>query len=182
LYEQLLSLAGSLMTFSKSRTLADLPPYRHDDPGPAFATLHQIIRELLDTVISSRYFAIALSNERPSYHQGALASGKINAQTTLYLGVAADLPALQLVEIVPLRFKIGAPEDVDKLVLTAMPGVKLVHAAQVPSALPVRPDMVYFVLENRGVLYAGMLKAQAISIYVPNGIRDLKLELIAIAA
>jgi predicted component of type VI protein secretion system len=32
LYEQLLALAGSLMTFSKSRTLADLPPYRHDAP------------------------------------------------------------------------------------------------------------------------------------------------------
>jgi type VI secretion system protein ImpJ len=182
LYEQLLSLAGSLMTFSKSWTLADLPPYQHADPGPAFATLHQIIRELLDTVISSKYFAIALSNERPSYHLGALDSGKINGQTTLYLGVAADMPALQLVEIVPLRFKIGAPEDVDKLVLSAMPGVRLVHAPQVPSAVPVRPDTYYFVLENRGVLYESMLKAQAISIYVPNGIRDLKLELIGIAA
>jgi type VI secretion system protein ImpJ len=140
------------------------------------------LRDLLDTVISSRYFAIALSNDRPSYHLGALDSGKITPQTTLYLGVAADLPALQLVDIVPVRFKIGSPEDVDKLVLTAMPGVKLVHAPQVPSALPVRPDMVYFVLENRGVLYDSMLKAQAISIYVPNGIRDLTLELIAIAA
>jgi type VI secretion system protein ImpJ len=46
----------------------------------------------------------------------------------------------------------------------------------------VRPDTYYFVLENKGTLYENMLKAQAISIYVPNGIRDLKLELIAIAA
>ena len=182
LFQELLSLAGGLMTFSRTARLEDLPAYAHQDPGPAFARLDGILRELLDTVISSRYFAIALSNDRTSYHLGALDSGKINAQTTLYLGVAADLPALQLVDIVPLRFKIGAPEDVDKLVLTAMPGVKLTHAAQVPSALPVRPDMVYFVLDNRGVLYDSMLKAQAISIYVPNGIRDLKLELIAIAA
>jgi type VI secretion system protein ImpJ len=182
LFQDLLALAGSLMTFSRTVRLEDLPAYVHQDPGPAFARLDAILRLLLDTVISAKYFSIALSNERPSYHLGALDSGKINTQTTLYLGVAADLPALQLVEIVPLRFKIGAPEDVDKLVLTAMPGVKLVHAAQVPSALPVRPDMVYFVLESRGVLYEGMLKAQAISIYVPNGIRDLKLELIAIAA
>ncbi|WP_198118766.1 type VI secretion system baseplate subunit TssK [Massilia rhizosphaerae] len=182
LFQELLTLAGGLMTFSRTARLEDLPAYAHQDPGPAFARLDGILRELLDTVISSRYFAVALSNDRPSYHLGALDSGKINAQTTLYLGVAADLPALQLVDIVPLRFKIGAPEDVDKLVLTAMPGVKLAHAAQVPSALPVRPDMVYFVLENRGVLYDSMLKAQAISIYVPNGIRDLKLELIAIAA
>jgi len=182
LFQEMLALAGGLMTFSRTVRLEDLPAYAHQDPGPAFARLDGILRELLDTVISARYFAVALTNERPSYHLGALDSGKINAQTTLYLGVAADLPALQLVDIVPLRFKIGAPEDVDKLVLTAMPGVKLTHAAQVPSALPVRPDMVYFVLDNRGVLYDSMLKAQSISIYVPNGIRDLKLELIAIAA
>ena len=182
LFQELLALAGGLMTFSRTVRLEDLPAYAHQDPGPAFARLDGILRELLDTVISSRYFAVALTNERPSYHLGVLDSGKINAQTTLYLGVAADLPALQLVDVVPLRFKIGAPEDVDKLVLTAMPGVKLAHAAQVPSALPVRPDMVYFVLENRGALYDSMLKAQSISIYVPNGIRDLKLELIAIAA
>lgn len=182
LFQELLVLAGGLMTFSRAVKLEDLPAYAHQDPGPAFARLDGILRELLDTVISSKYFSIALSNDRPSYHLGALDSGKITPQTTLYLGVKADMPALQLVEIVPLRFKIGAPEDVDKLVLSAMPGVKLVHAPQVPSALPVRPDTYYFVLENRGVLYDGMLKAQSISIYVPNGLRDLKLELIAIAA
>ena len=182
LFQEMLVLAGGLMTFSRAVKLEDLPAYAHQDPGPAFARLDGILRELLDTVISSKYFAIALSNERPSYHLGALDSGKLTPQTTLYLGVKADMPALQLVEIVPLRFKIGAPEDVDKLVLSAMPGVKLVHAPQVPAALPVRPDTYYFVLENRGVLYDSMLKAQSISIYVPNGLRDLKLELIAIAA
>jgi type VI secretion system protein ImpJ len=182
LFQELLVLAGGLMTFSRGTRLEDLPAYAHQDPGPAFARLDAILRELLDTVISSRYFSVALSNDRTSYHVGALDSGKIDAHTTLYLGVAADLPAPQLVDVVPLRFKIGAPEDVDKLVLSAMPGVRLVHAPQVPSAVPVRPEMYYFLLENRGVLYDSMLKAQAISIYVPNGIRDLKLELIAIAA
>jgi type VI secretion system protein ImpJ len=182
LFQDMLALAGGLMTFSRSSRLEDLPAYAHQDPGPAFARLDAILRELLDTVISSRYFSIALSHDRPSYHLGVLDSGKITTQTALYLGVAADLPAPQLVEIVPLRFKIGAPEDVDKLVLSAMPGVRLVHAPQVPSAVPVRPDMYYFHLDHRGVLYDSMLKAQAISIYVPNGIRDLKLELIAIAA
>jgi type VI secretion system protein ImpJ len=182
LFHDLLALAGGLMTFSRGARLEDLPAYAHQDPGPAFARLDAILRELLDTVISSRYFAIALRSERPSYHLGALDSGRIDAHTTLYLGVSADMPALQLVDIVPLRFKIGAPEDVDKLVLTAMPGVKLVHASRLPAALPVRPETHYFVLENRGPLYDAMLKAQSISIYVPNGIRDLKLELIAIAA
>ena len=182
LYGALLELAGGLMTYSRSYRLGDLPSYVHADPGPQFARLDGIIRDLLDTVISSRYFSIALHKERPSYYLGALDSGRINAQTTLYLAVAADMPALRLVEAVPLQFKVGAPEDVDKFVLSALPGVKLLHAPQVPSAIAVRPDTYYFVLEGRGALYEAMLKAQAISVYVPNGVRELRLELIAVSA
>ena len=180
LFEQLLSLAGSLMTFSRSLALSDLPPYDHRDPGPAFAKLDAIIRELLDTVISSRYFAIALNESKPSYHMGMLDSGKIDEKTNFYLAVHADLPAIELVDIVPLRFKIGAPDDVEKFVLAALPGVKLMHSPQVPAALPVRPDTYYFTLENKGAMYERMLQAQSICIYVPSGIRDLNIELLAV--
>jgi len=182
LYGALLHLAGGLMTYSRSYRLEDLPSYVHADPGPQFARLDGIIRDLLDTVISSRYFTIALHRDRPSYYHGALDSGRINAQTTLYLAVAADLPALRLVEAVPLQFKVGSPEDVDKFVLSALPGVKLLHAPQVPGAIPVRPDTYYFVLDARGALYEAMLKSQSISVYVPNGLRELRLELIAVSA
>lgn len=182
LYEQLLGLAGALLTYSKSITLTELPPYQHLEPGACFIKLHAIIRELLDTVISARYFAIALTEVKPSYHHGILDSGKINSDTSLYVAVAADMPALELVDIVPLRFKIGAPDDVEKLVLSAMPGVKLVHAPQVPSAVPVRPDTYYFLIENKGHLYERLLQAQSITLYVPGGIRDLKLELLAVTS
>ena len=37
-------------------------------------------------------------------------------------------------------------------------------------------------LEPRGALYERMMQAQAVSIYVPAGIADIKLELIAINA
>ncbi|QJE02020.1 type VI secretion system baseplate subunit TssK [Massilia forsythiae] len=182
LYEQLLALAGSLMTFSKSWTLADLPPYKHAEPGPAFATLHQIIRELLDTVISSKYFAIALREVKPSYHHGMLDSQKIDDKTTFYLAVSAGLPASELVDVVPLRFKVGAPDDVEKFVLSAMPGVRLVHAPQVPPAVPVRPDAVYFAIEAKGQMYERMLQAQSISIYVPGSMSDARLDLVAVTA
>ena len=182
LYEQLLQLAGGLMTFSKNYSLADLPQYQHHDPGPGFIKLHQIIRELLDTVISSRYFSIVLEEIKPSYHQGLLDSGKIDEKTAFFLAVGADMPAIELVEIVPLRFKIGAPEDVEKLVLSAMPGVKLHHTPQLPASLPVRPDTYYFAIDSKGPLYERMLQAQSISIYVPSGIRDLKLELLGVTS
>lgn len=180
LYAALLSLAGGLLTYSRTHRLEDLPAYDHANPGPGFARLDEIIRHLLDTVVSSRYVTIHLRQARPSYHLGTLDAGRIGAQTALYLAVSADLPALQLVEVVPLRFKVGAPEDVDRCVLSAMPGVRLMHAAQVPPAIPVRPNTCYFALDHRGPLYDNMLRAQAISVYVPNGLRDLQLDLIAI--
>jgi type VI secretion system protein ImpJ len=170
------------MTFSKSWTLADLPPYQHADPGPSFAKVYQVIRELLDTVISSKYFAIVLNEVRPSYHLGMLDSGKIDDKTTFYIAVSADIPTIELVDAVPLRFKVGAPDDVEKCVLSALPGVRLQYAPQLPAAVPVRPDTCYFMLEAKGNMYERMLQAQSMSIYVPSGMKELKLELLAVAS
>lgn len=180
LFEQLLGLAGGLMTFSKHYSLNDLPAYQHLDAGSCFLHLDGIIRELLNTVISTRHFAITLAEIRPSYYQGQLDSGKIDEKTVFYLAVSAAMPATELVDAIPIRFKIGAPDDVDKLVLSAMPGIKLSHAPQVPAAIPVRPDTYYFALDNKSSLYARMLQAQTISIYTPSGIPELRLELIAV--
>lgn len=180
LFQELLRLAGQLMTFSKGYALADLPAYRHDDPGPGFARLDGMLRELLETVISTRYFAIALEEVRPSFHAGRLDSGKIDDKTQFFLAVSADLPAVELVDAVPARFKVGAPDDVDKLVLSAMPGVRLAYTPQVPPAIPVRPGACYFSLEARGALYERMLQARSTMIYAPSGLNDLKLELIAV--
>ncbi|KAB0642786.1 type VI secretion system baseplate subunit TssK [Burkholderia latens] len=182
LFQELLRLAGQLMTFSKGYTLTDLPVYRHDDPGPSFARLDLMLRELLDTVISTRYFAITLDEVRPSFHLGRLDSGKIDDKTEFYLAVSADMPSVELVDAVPARFKVGAPDDVDKLVLSAMPGVRLSYTPQVPPAIPVRPGACYFQLDSRGALYERMLQAQSAMIYAPTGINDLKFELIAVTS
>lgn len=182
LFERMLELAGALMTFSKIFTLADLPAYRHDDPEKSFLRLDEIVIELLETVISTRYFSIALTEVKPSFLQGRLDSDKITAGTSLYLGVQATLPPAELVEAVPMRFKIGAPDDVEKLVLSAMSGIRLTHAPQVPAAIPVRPGAYYFALDGRSSLFERMLQAKTIALYTPSGIADLEVELFALNA
>jgi type VI secretion system protein ImpJ len=44
----------------------------------------------------------------------------------------------------------------------------------------VRPDTCYFTLDSKGPLYERMLQAQSIEIYAPSGMRELRLELIAV--
>ena len=180
LFQELSRLAGSLMTFSKAYSLADLPAYSHGEPQAGFEALFSMIRELLDTVISERYFAITLSEVKPSFHLGRIDSQRIDERAALYLAVSANLPSPELIQTVPVRFKIGAPDDVDKCVLSALPGVRLNHVPQVPAAIPVRPGNQYFALESRGPLYERMLRSGSVTIYVPSGIEDLKLELIAL--
>lgn len=180
LFQELLRLAGGLMTFSKGYTLNDLPVYDHLQPGPGFWRIDQILRDLLDTVISTRYFAIALTQPKPSFYAGHLDSEKIDGETAFYLSVTAAHPQSEIIESIPLRIKLGAPDDVEKLVLSAMSGVRLTHAQQVPGAIPVRPGASYFALDSHGPLYDRMLKAQSVMIYAPESYRDLNIELIAV--
>ncbi len=58
----------------------------------------------------------------------------IDDKTMFYIAVSADMPTAELVEAVPARFKVGAPDDVDKLVLSAMPACGFVYTPQVPPA------------------------------------------------
>lgn len=182
LYQELLRLAGGLMTFSKGYSLNDLPSYDHLQPGPCFARLDLILRELLDTVISTRFFAIALTQPKPAFYAGHLDSEKINGDTAFYLSIAAAHPQSEIIESIPLRIKVGAPDDVEKLVLSAMSGVRLTHAPQVPAPIPVRPGAIYFALDAHGPLYERMLKAQSVMIYAPESYRELKIEMIAVTS
>jgi type VI secretion system protein ImpJ len=181
LYEKLLALAGGLMTFSDRYATSDLPAYTHADPGVTFAQLDALIRDLVDTVISAKYFSIPLIAEdhRRTHFKGTLDASKLTPETQLCLAVSADMPALELVSAVPIRFKIGSPDDIERIVVSALPGITLTHMPQVPAAVPVRPDTYYFSLSTRNGLYENALKAQAIAIYVPDGMRELKIELIA---
>ena len=180
LHQELLRLAGSLLTFSRVHQLDNLPVYNHASPLHGFTALESMIREMLDTIISTRYLNITLRESKPSYWQGSLDSDKITRNTRLYLAINCSLPAHELVASVPLRIKVGAPDDVEKRVLAALPAINLSHLSNVPSAIPVRSGALYFAVEPYGELYEQMLQQQSVCIYIPSGFSDLTLELIAI--
>ena len=75
-----------------------------------------------------------------------------------YLSVSSELPAAQVIETVPFKLKVGAPDDVEKILNSALPGVRLSYAAQTPAPIPVRVGNHYFALEPHGAIYERMLK------------------------
>lgn len=180
LYSLLAQLCGELMTFSTTAMLADIPAYTHLDLAAVFERLDTMIRELLDTVISSRYTIIPLANSRPSFFIGRLDSERLIESADFYLSISGDMPIADMLESVPSRLKVGAPDDVEKILHSALPGVSLRHALQTPAAVPVRVGNHYFALEKQGQIFERMLKAHSICIYVPQALLGLKLELVAV--
>lgn len=138
LYATMAQLCGELMTFSSELTLKDIPVYHHEKLTEVFDRLDNIIRELLETVVSNRYAAIPLDNTRPSFYIGRLDSERLVENVDYYLSVSSDLPTAHILEMVPLKFKAGSPDDVEKILNSALPGVRLVHAAQTSATTPCR--------------------------------------------
>lgn len=180
LYGLLAQLCGELMTFSSELTLGDIPAYRHEDLTGVFDGLDTLIRELLETVVSNRYALIPLVNTKPSFFVGRLDSERLVENVDYYLSVSSELPTTHILEMVPLKLKAGSPDDVEKILNSALPGVHLVHATQTPAALPVRVGNHYFVLEPQGPIFDRMRKTRSICIYVPQALLDLNLELFAV--
>lgn len=180
LYKCILQLAGQLLTFSSTQTLNDLPVYQHDDLNNCFLTTDTLIRDLLDTVVSQRYVAIPLSELKPSFMIGHLEGERLTEGADFYLSISTEHPINQLVETVPIKLKVGAPDDVEKILNSALPGVRLTHAIQTPSALPVRVGNYYFNFEPNGQIFERMLRSRSICIYVPQALSNLKIELLAV--
>lgn len=181
LFFELLRLTGSLLTFSTAYEVEQLPSYQHHNLQHSFQELDVILRDLLDTIISNRYISITLKETRPSYWVGSLETDKITKDSRLYIAVSSGvMQTHELVQIVPLRFKVGNTVDVEQRVVAALPAIPLHHLMQVPTAIPVRSGVSYFEIEPHDELYQRMLDSETICIYVPAGFQDISIELIAV--
>ncbi|KVN95728.1 type VI secretion system baseplate subunit TssK [Burkholderia ubonensis] len=181
LYATLAQLASALMTFSTGAQLTDIPTYDHVRADEVFAKLESTIRALLDAIIPSRVVSIGLTRKGSTTWTGQFLDERIVADAAdWYLSVNAPMPALELVERFPRLCKIGAPDDVEHIINSALLGIPLKAVQRVPAAIPVRLDNHYFALDASSTVHAKMLAARACQIYLPASVPDASLELYAV--
>ncbi|HEY2024204.1 type VI secretion system baseplate subunit TssK [Paraburkholderia sp.] len=181
LYGTLAQLASALMTFSTLAQLTDIPAYDHARADEMFTKLETTIRDLLDAIIPSRVVSIGLTRRSTTTWTGQFLDERIvEAAADWYLSVNAPLPAFELAEQFPRLCKIGAPDDVEHIVNSALLGIPLKAVPRVPAAIPVRLDNQYFALDPNSTAHAKMLAARACQIYLPASVPDASLELYAV--
>lgn len=180
LYALLARFAGSLLTFSTTETLQAIPAYDHRAPEPVFAELESLIRVLLDAVIPSRVVPIALERLRTSMWLGHIKDERLTEGADYYLSVRATMPAHALLEQLPALCKMGAPDEVEQVVNSALTGIPLRPVSRLPAAIPVRIENQYFAVDSTDPAFTRMIAARACQIYLPTSIPEAELELYAV--
>ncbi|AZE72284.1 Uncharacterized protein ImpJ/VasE [Pseudomonas synxantha] len=181
-YQQLIKLAGSLLTFSLEHDIDKIPAYRHESLEAVFPPLMHTISLLLEASLPSRVIALELEEQGANRWQVTLNDPRLRERegADFYLSVRCRLPAAQLQDHFPRLCKIGTPDEVNYLVNAALDGVPLQSLSHVPAAIPLRLENQYFALDLDHSKGQAVLDEGVCAFYVPSTLADVKLELFAV--
>lgn len=180
LFETMLGLAGSLTTFSTSLDARDLPVYNHADPAPGFLRLEAILRELLEKAVPENCLALTLRVVDQSTHAVALDDDRLLRPLGAYLSVRSDLTAADIARAAPQLLKVSSADRVTGLIRQALPGARLTHVTNPPSAVPIRQDAQYFEIARSGPEWEAIVRARNLAAYVPSDLGNVTLELVVL--
>lgn len=178
LYAAMLSLAGSLTTFSLKIHPRDLPNYDHEDLGRSFTELDEKLRLLLDTVVPTNVVSLPLKLVQPSIYATSLDQDKYLVNTRMYLAIQAEMSQAELIGKTPLLIKVCSANHIEHLVKQALPGMQLTHVISPPSAIPVKLNYQYFSLGQTGLAWEAVVRARNLAAYVPGDFPNPQMELV----
>lgn len=178
LFSAMVSLAGSLTTFSETIRPRDLPTYAHDSLGTIFTRLEESLRTLLEKAVPTNLVALPLKLVGNSVYATAIDQDKYFAQTRMYLAVGADAGEATIIQKVPQLVKVGSASQVERLISQALPGLRLLHVPKPPGEIKVKLKYQYFALNQSGPAWESVQKSRNLAAYVPSDLPNPNLELL----
>ena len=179
-YSAMVSLAGSLTTFSPKLRPRDLPLYVHDSLGPVFADLDEKLHSLLETVVPTNLVSLPLKQVKGSIYATAIDNEKLLANTRMYLAVSAETSEDAIIKKVPQLLKVCSATHIEHLIKQALPGVQLKHLPNPPDAIPVKLKYQYFSLNQSGAAWEAVTRARNLAAYVPGDLPNPTMELLVL--
>ena len=180
LFSAMISLAGSLTTFSPKLRPRDLPTYAHDSLGPVFAQLDEALRSMLEAVVPTNVVSLPLELVKNGVYATAIDQDRYLDNTLMYLAVSAEAGEATIIQKVPQLVKVGSKSQVDSMVNQALSGVRLTHAPKPPTEIlaKLRLKYQYFSLNQSGTAWESIRKSRNLAAFVPSDLPNPKLELL----
>jgi serine/threonine protein kinase len=126
------------------------------------------------------HYSIPLTPARQSVLEGDIPHRLISKQ--FYLCVVGDLTEEELRYLLPSRLRIGAPKELEVIVTTGLPGVRLSGVSRVDSPI-VRTGagFHYFQLEQKGPVWESICRAHSIAVHIPESLKHLQIEIFTLS-
>ncbi len=178
LFQAMSALAGALSTFSTRVHPRALPGYDHARPGEALSQLDEMIRDLLETVVPASHVSLPLRATEPSVYATAIDQDKYLAAPAAYLAMRTSLRADELARRAPGLLKVSSADQIERLIRQALPGIPVRHVPNPPSAIPIKLDYQYFLLDRSGPDWDAVRRARNFAVYAPADLPDAQMELV----
>ena len=178
LYSAMISLAGSLTTFSPKLRPRDLPMYEHDSLGKVFGELDDKLRSMLESVVPTNLVSLPLKLTRNSVYATAIDQEKYLANTRLYLAFSSENSEAQIIQRVPQLVKVCSATHIEHLIKQALPGIPLTHLPNPPSEIPVKLKYQYFTINQSGAAWEAVLRGRNFAAFVPGDFPNPNIELL----
>lgn len=179
-YRELAALAGELFSFAAEGGPNDVPPYDPKDLTRTFIPLERLLLDLLGTVLPTRCVPVPLGKTREMLYAAQIHDDRLLHTATWYLAVSSDVPEAKVQVELPIKAKLSSTDQVDGLIIRALPGLGLEYVESPPSDVPVQQGKTYFRFVQSGEHWDAVLTTRSLSVYVPAEFSGLQLELMAI--
>ena len=176
----MLRLAGALSTFSLEARPENLPDYDHNDLGRCFKLLDEKIRDLMETVIPSKFVAVPLTPRDRFIWSGTVTEDQYFRNSQFFLSVSAKMGVDDLIKKVPQLVKISQQDGIQNLIQNSLPGLTLRHVQVPPAAIPMKLENQYFSVNQAGPLWDAIMLSRQIAVHAPGEIVDPRMEMLIV--
>jgi type VI secretion system protein ImpJ len=179
-YNLIGQLAGALQTFGTSNEISALPAYDHADPDRSFDTMKKSIGTVLGADYSARCIRLPIQKTADATYECPITDTTLLTQADFFLGLSADASHEILIDAARRAIKMSSREQLQRLTIGALPGLRLHPVMNPPAELATKTDFVYFSLAREGIHWQNIQTAENISFYFPNTLSNLTIELFAV--
>ena len=167
LYLAMAGLAGALCTFKTGLHPREVPAYDHENVGPVFRRLEEMIRDILGQTVATRVQPIPLTKADDSLLKADVQDQRLfGSGFQWFLAAYGELSEDRIRSELPGQISIGSAHNVEFLVRQALRGVPITYTAIPSSDFPIKAGHVYFRLESHGETWETIAEARAIAIYI----------------
>lgn len=158
-----------------------LAPYSHDNPGPCFLAIREILLKLLDGISAGPRF-VTNFDLQADYRTARIPRqilDETQSSGSEYWMVlhSGTLQAEALALSASRMLKLAATERMESLLVRALPGLALSLSKSPPPGMPRRQGAVYFRIHREGTLWPDVEKSGSLSLHWPEAPEDLDAQL-----